>query len=162
MKGCGKGQKMSLNHFYLPLEASNTSNSGILFFGREGLALQLSYDGSIELWRQVSSCPYDWFGFQHFDVLSSHPYQSGWIAEGALNYFSCAGPTFNLGPLLCLPICGFLIPSFDRFLKELCQITSHSSSFTLLVSKQMKYIIYLYCSLVLADIRLVFCVAAFL
>lgn len=160
-KRYGKGEKMSWNHFYLPLEASNTS-VGSLLFGREGLALQPSYGVSIELSSQVSSRHHNWLGFQHFSVLSSYPYRSGWMAEGTLNSFSCTGPTFSLGLLLHLPLCGFLILCFDRFLKKLCQITSHSSSFTLLVSRQIKYIIYLYCSLVLADIILVFCVAAFL
>lgn len=154
----GKGQKMSWNHFYLPLEASNTSNSGSLLFGRGGLALQLSYDVSIELWRRVSSCPHDWLGFQHFGVLSSHPYQSGWMAEGALNYFSCTRPTFSLGLLLHLPMCGFLIPCFDSCAK--LHSVVHLSLCS--VSKQIKYIIYLYCSLALADMILLFCVAAYL
>lgn len=91
-----------------------------------------------------------------FGVLSSYPYRSGWMAEGTLNSFDCTGP-FSLGLLFHLPMCGFLIPCFDRFLKKLCQITSHNSSLTLLVSKQIKHISYLYCSLVLADIILVFC-----
>lgn len=154
-KGYIKGEKRSWKHFCLPLKASNTPGGGLLF-GREGLALQPSYGVSTELCRQVSSCPHNWLGFQHFGVLPSYPYRSGWMAKGTLNSFSCTGPTFGLGLLLPLSMCGFLIPCFDRFLKKLCQITSHSLSFTLLVSKQIKYIIYLYCSLVLADIILVF------
>lgn len=84
------------------------------------------------------------------------------MPEGTLNSFRCIGPTFSLCLLLHLPMCAFLVPVFDGFLNKLCQITYHGSSLASLMSKRIKYIVYLYCSLILADIIRVFCMAAFL